>query len=282
MESIQDIRTRLKSIASTQQITQSMRLVSQAKVQRARQKMDQNRPFFEQISRTMNDLGCNSVGSKHPYLLEREKNRSLIIVISSDRGLCGGYNINICKEAIALAKRLGEVEFITIGSKVREYCRRRKKSIHKSYQSISENPFYADAKEIADLALELYNSGQIDQLYLVYTQYVSMLTLTPKSVRLLPLTVPEQTEKPALMRYEPGEENFLGSVTPMYLSAYIFGALLESAACEQASRITSMDAAVKNSTEMIDSLTLQYNRVRQGAITQELTEIVGGANALEK
>ena len=282
MESIQLIRTRMQSISSTRQITQSMRLVSTAKVKKARERMERNRPFFQQINQLVNNVARSGGTSRHPYLTEREQRSAAIIVISGDRGLCGGYNINVCKEAIGLAGRLKGVRMIPVGAKAHAYCRRRHKTVEQAFQEFSENPFYEDAKEVAAIPLKLYDSGEVDAVYLCYTKYESMLIQNATTVRLLPLeqgTPPETA--PALMRYENGEETFLNKVVPAYVTAVVYGAMLEAAACEHAARITSMDAAVKNSTEIIDHLTLLHNRIRQGTITQELTEIVGGASALE-
>lgn len=279
MESIQLIKNRISSIASTKQITQSMRLVSTAKVKKARNRMDANAPFLAQAKRLMHIAQQGMGGMSHPYLTPRTVQRSAVIFISSDRGLCGGYTINVGKEAVALATELEQVRLITVGTKAFDYCRRRRKDdIARTFQGISENPFVADAADIAQVALDWFHSGEVDQIYLVSTHFENMLVQEPQRVRLLPL--PAVEEDSPFLECEPGEAAYLEKVVPFYLTACIYGAMLESSVCEQSARITSMDSAVKNSSEMIDNLTLRYNQARQGAITQELIEIVSGAGAV--
>lgn len=281
METLQLIKDRIQSIVGTQQITRSMRLVSTAKVQKARARMMTNRPFLQEAESLIR-IARDASTARHPYLRRREEAPAAVIIISGDRGLCGGYNMNVNRHAAALIKALGgDVRIITVGVKTRDFCRRRyKKMVERSFTGVSESPFYDDAKEIAALAQGWYDSGEVGQIYVVYTKFESMLAQTPVEKRLLPLEIDAEPAKGGvkkLVRYEPDGDGFLAAAVSFYLEAFLFGALLESASCEQSARITSMDAAVKNSEEMIDSLTLLYNQVRQGAITQEIIEIVGGA-----
>lgn len=283
MESIQAIKNRIDSIGSTRQITQSMRLVSSAKVQKVRNRMASNRPFLESVL-TLADVAVEGLaGTTHPYSTPRPVQKSAVIIISGDRGLCGGYNVNAGREAIKLLRSIGDAQLITVGVKAWDLFRRRRKTpIMKSFNGVSENPFYDDAREIAATVLDWYNKGEVDQVYVVYTRFQSMLVQIPTAKKLLPLEPPAEAPSGvrSIVRCEPGGEDFIDQVVPFYLSSFLFGAMLESSACEQSARITSMDAAVKSSNEMIDSLTLLYNQARQTAITQEIIEIVGGAGAV--
>lgn len=284
MESLQLIKNRIQGIGSTRQITQSMRLVSTSKVQRARTRMTENRPFLEEARQLVQIAGKSLGGSRHRYLADppTEANRAAVMVISGDRGLCGGYNMNVVREATALIKTIGDARIVTVGVKARDYLRRRyRDKVAHSFIGISENPFPDDAREIAAILLDWFHSGEVDKVYVVYTRFESMLAQTPLVEQLLPLAIPEpEAPSPSLTRCEPDGEAFLAQAVPFYLSAFLYGAILESSACEQSARIISMDSAVKNADEMIESLTLLYNQARQGAITQELIEIVGGANAV--
>lgn len=284
MDTMKDIRNRLRSINGTKQITESMRLVSTSKLKKVKLRMEENRPFMEQSIEMARGIALGSLVSKHPYIMGRKGKTSLIIMITGDRGLCGGYNVNVEREALALAKKLGDTQIVTVGIKGREYCRRRKKPVYYSFHGLSENPFSEDAQSIASVVLDMYNDKKVDQIYLVYTEYHSMLSQIPKSICLLPLKgilLDDEKESKSMMRYEPGEESFLPHAVYMYVCSVLFGAMLESAVSEQSARLSSMDAAVKNSNKMVDSLNLKYNQLRQGAITQEIAEIMGGANAVE-
>ena len=295
METIRDIRVRLKSIDSTKQITESMRMISTRKVQRTKTRMEENRIYSEQSLKTVKDTVADYYfgDSKHAYIaghdakdIQEAGGKPLILVITGDRGLCGGYNINASKEAVALAQKFGgDADFISIGSKGRDYLRRRGKNIIKAYRGLSESPFHKDALNIGGIALDMYNKKSASEVHVVYTAYHTMLSQTPKSVRLLPLDL-ETGESAGTVKdeqsYETDADAFFEAVAASYVHNRLFSAMLESAVCEQCSKLTSMDSAVKNSEKIIDALTLQYNQMRQSAITQEIAEIVGGANAVEK
>lgn len=285
MESLETIKNRIQSITSTRQITQSMRLVSTSKVQKARTRMEANRPFLLETERLAIIAAENFSETRHPYLRRRESNRAAVIVISGDRGLCGGYNMGANRHAAALIKSLGgEARIVTIGIKARDFCRRRyRQSLERSFTGISENPFLDDVKEIAALVQGWYDAGDIDNIYVVYTKFESMLAHTPAHKLLLPLDAETARNDPGPkgpVHCEPGDGVFLEQAVSLYITACLFGAILESSCCEHAARLTSMDSAVKNADDMIEDLTLQYNQARQGAITQELIEIVGGADAV--
>jgi F-type H+-transporting ATPase subunit gamma len=285
MASMRAIKRRIRSISSTQQITRAMNLVAASKLTRAKAQLESIRPFYNETRRVVGDVVRNLTSRDNQYLVQRQVNHTGVIVITGDRGLCGGYNVNVSKRAMELIEEKGNEQLIPVGSNARDYFRRRKKNIIRTYQGISEAPYYEDASEIGGMASELFNSGEVDEVYLVYTEFVTTLTHTPKAIKLLPIepeAEPESEDRGAAgMSFEPNEAAFLDYVIPKYLSTLIYGAMVESAACEQGARMASMDNATKNSTELINRLSLQYNRARQDAITQELTEIVSGANALE-
>ena len=300
METIRDMRIRLKSITSTKQITESMRLISTSKVQKNKNRMEANRPYYEQAVKIIDGIANDPQFRfmKHPYIVgnknvwtnkadnDDKTDKSLIILITGDRGLCGSYNVNAEKEAYALMKKLGDSQIITIGAKGRDYFRRRQKTVLQSFKGMSENPFFKDAQSIGTTAIKMYDETEVNQVYLVYTEYHSMLSQTPKSIRLLPLDKLYKTAKngeiieseAGVMSYDSEKEKFLKNAVSAYIFSVIYGSMLESSVCEQCARITGMDSAVKNSDKIIDTLTLQYNQMRQSLITQEIAEIVGGAN----
>lgn len=283
VESIKAIKNRIQSIVSTRQITQSMRLVSTAKVQRVRSRMNANQPFREQAEALIDTVIRYMDGEKHPFISGNSSKEAAILVISADRGLCGGYNVNAGRAAAELVTKLGRARFVTVGSKARDYCRRRiKANISRSFEGISENPFFEDATEIADMLIDWYKSGEIGSVYMIYTQFKNMLTQEVITTQLLPLGDRKQEREGVRVNgFEPGAGSFLEHTVPFYLASSIYGAILEASSCEQSARVTSMDSAVKNSDEMISRLSLQYNQARQGRITQEIIEITGGADAVQ-
>ncbi len=287
MPSLGDVKRRIGSVKNTKQITNAMNLVSASKLQKAKQRVEKTTPYFNEMRSVVSNVVKNSKGINHPFLAERDGNRVLVITITSDRGLCGGYNVNISKEVLNFINDKEESLFI-VGNKGREYFSRRNKNIVGKVNGISEMPSYEDARMLGEFAVEGYNNGDFDAVYVAYTEFKSTISHEPSLIKLLPVDTKEfeleeeETEKSlSLMKYDPSEEEVLTYIVPKYINTVIFGALVASSTCEQAARMTSMDAATENANEVIDSLTLVYNRARQGAITQEITEIVSGANALE-
>jgi len=276
---MRDIRMRLKSINNTKQITESMRLISTRKVQRVRVRVAENQQYLAQSIQVVHDLLNEYRYSKHRYITGHGAGKPLIILITGDRGFCGGYNTNAAKEAFALYKQLGDAQVITIGSKGRDYFRRRQAPILEVIRGLSENPFPEDARGISSSALNRYNEGETSEIYLVSTEYQTMLIQSPKYIRLLPLDKDAAGEGRAVALLSEGEA-YIQQAVSTYLASVLFGAMLESAVCEQCARVMSMDSAVKNAEKMIESLTLQYNQMRQGDITQEIAEVVGGANVV--
>ncbi|MCD7905737.1 MAG: ATP synthase F1 subunit gamma [Clostridiales bacterium] len=285
MASMRDIKRRIKSVNSTRQITKAMNLVASSKLNRAKARLEETKPFAEETRKVIAEIGAAAGGLNNPLFAEKPKgNKALVIVITGDKGLCGGYNSNVCKEAQALCESK-EAKVITVGSKGRDYFKRRTIPIDRSVVGISEHFEYGDAVVLGEHALKLYRERDIDAVYLVSTKYISSISSTPKAVRLLPVNPKEFEGKGAsgsLVLYEPSEGAVLEYIVPKYVDTLIYGALVESSVCELGARMTAMDAATDNAEEMLDSLNLLYNRVRQGAITNEITEIVSGSNALSQ
>jgi F-type H+-transporting ATPase subunit gamma len=278
MASMRDIKRRIKSVNSTQQITNAMNLVASSKLSRAKARLEDTRPFFRETRNVIASIVNGSKGISHPYIQSREVKNSAVIVIAGDRGLCGGYNANVCKTAFNQAKK-NDARLITIGSKSKEFFKSKGMEIIESYTGISEKPSYEDALKIGSQALELFTSGTVDEVYLAYTEFISTLSSEAKLIKILPVDVSEfEAEKTSSQTlYEPNEEAVLDYVIPKYINTVLYGAMVESAVCELGARMTAMDSATENAEEMIADLNLIYNRVRQGAITQEITEIVGGS-----
>lgn len=290
MASMRDIKRRKNSIQSTQQITKAMKLVATAKLQKAKQSAVGTRPYFHKMHDTISQILAQSGNIRHKFLDERTGNANTYIVITSNRGLAGGYNNNVCKLVAAHHnENLGEVaKVIAIGKKGRDVLRRRGFEIVESYEEVVEAPTYADATAIGSELLKKYVAGEIDHVYIAYTAFESTLTQEAKLLKLLPLDPKDfvldatsQEELPSGVTYEPSAEEVLDNIIPQYVNSIIFGALRESVASEHGARMTAMDSATSNASDMIDKLTLQYNRARQASITQELSEIVGGAEALK-
>jgi F-type H+-transporting ATPase subunit gamma len=285
MASMLDIKRRIKSVNSTKQITKAMNLVASSKLTKARSNFNDTKPFFDGTVSVISNIIKRTGQASNPFLKKREGNKVAVIVITGDRGLCGGYNANACKAALnVIGDR--EAEIITIGSKAREFFKHKKADIAAGFRDISEKPTYQDAKQVADTAVKMFSEGKVDEVYIVYTKYISTISNEPQTLKLLPLNpdnfmAEEATGPSTLTIYEPDEEAVLDYIIPKYINTVVYGALVESAVCELSSRMTAMDAATDNASDMIDRLNLFYNRARQGAITQEITEIVSGSNALD-
>ncbi|WP_058486015.1 ATP synthase F1 subunit gamma [Defluviitalea phaphyphila] len=285
MASIRDIKRRIKSVDSTSQITKAMKLVATAKMQKAKQNLEATRPFFNKMQATIASIVNRSNGIIHPYLTERKVKNTMYIVMASDRGLAGGYNVNISKFAYNHMSDKNNVKLITIGKKAKDYFNRRNFNIYDSYLGISENPKYFYAAKIGETILDLYKKQEIDEVYLAYTSFKSTINQEPMIIKILPVDVSKfeevnEIDNTDIMNYEPSEEGVLNYVIPKYISSIIYGAMVEAAASEQGARMTAMDSATENAEDIISKLTLQYNRARQADITQEISEIVAGAEAL--
>jgi F-type H+-transporting ATPase subunit gamma len=286
MASMRDIKRRKNSITSTQQITNAMKLVATAKLRRAKEEAKKTRPFFELIHKTIASILSTSAGINHPYLLPRQSSRNTYIVITSNKGLAGGYNGNICKQVLVNDPNPEGISVLAVGRKGSDLLRKKGYTVLKNYHDIVEDPSYKNASEIGDEVIKMYNDNEIDNVYLAYTKFNSSIAQEPMLIKVLPLSeedfeMEDTTDPEALMNYEPNEEEVLDHIVPKYVNSIIYGALRESVASEHGARMTAMESATKNASDMIDDLTLQYNRARQASITQELAEIVGGAEALK-
>jgi len=291
MASIKNIKRRIASVSNTQKIMKAMDLVAASKLQKAKSRLNDIRPLFDNLRQMMDgiktsiatiELGFDEEAP--PFTDEREVKNIAYIVLTSDRGLCGGFNVNVSKEALSLIESyVGKDEkIIAVGSKGSEYFRRRQKNVVKKYPSASETTVFDDAEAIGNLVSDMYITGEVDEVYMVYTHFETVMSHTPCVEKLLPIRADADTDSAAdTMMYEPDVRTFISLAVPMYLNSSIYAAMVESTVCENASRMTSMDAAARNATEIIDDLTLEFNRKRQGIITQEITEIVSGANALK-
>lgn len=280
---MKEIKTRIKSVESTKQITKAMELVSSSKFRKAKERAESARPYFNTLYNTVQDIAKNTSNSRNVFLKERKVNNVCYIVIAGDRGLAGGYNSNILKAVIAHNK-LGTGKVITVGKKAKESLSKRGYEVIDYIESV-EKCVYEDVNRVAQTAMEAYKNGEVDEVNLVYTEFISALSQEPKIVKLLPVTIDNtNTEKEvkkgkAAVQYLPSADAVLGYVLPKYVSGSVYGAIAESFASEQAARRTAMESATDNANEMISKLELVYNRARQAAVTQEISEIVGGAAA---
>ena len=280
---MKEIKTRIKSVESTKQITKAMELVSSSKFRKAKERAESARPYFNTLYNTVQDIAKNTSNSRNVFLKERKVNNVCYIVIAGDRGLAGGYNSNILKAVIAHNK-LGTGKVITVGKKAKESLSKRGYEVIDYIESV-EKCVYEDANRVAQAAMEAYKNGEVDEVNLVYTEFISALSQEPKIVKLLPVTIDNtNTEKEvkkgkAAVQYLPSADAVLGYVLPKYVSGSVYGAIAESFASEQAARRTAMESATDNANEMISKLELVYNRARQAAVTQEISDIVGGAAA---
>ena len=284
MASMRDIKRRRNSIASTQQITKAMKLVSTVKLQKTKMRAERSKPYFDKMYATVTSMLAKSGTIEHPYLKPQSSTKKAVILITSTRGLAGGYNSNVIKTVTGSDLKAEDIVLFTVGSKGREYFARRNYKIAKEYNEVIENPMFSDAKEIYEEVLKRYVSGEVGEIYLAYTYFKNTVVHEPRLLKLLPIQVDEADIEAAksnsLMNYEPQEEEALEIIIPKYMTSILYGALVEAVASENGARMQAMDSATSNADEMIEKLTLQYNRARQGSITQELTEIIAGANAI--
>ncbi len=284
MPSLRDLRRRIKSIKSTQQITKAMKAVSAAKMRKAQESVLFARPYTKRLRGVLGRVAVAAVDVSHPLLAVREPQNVAYIVITADRGLCGGFNSNVIRMASGqIQKAGGGVSLITVGRKCRDFFRRRGYKVDREYVGLGEEIKYTTARDIASFVINKYTAGEYDEVYLIFSQFVNVLVQKPTMIKLLPAEPPAEEEDAKKVEYifEPSAEAVLAELLPKYVENTIFQSLLESKAGEHSARMTAMDNATKNASEMIDRLTLSMNRARQAQITKEISEIVGGAAALE-
>ena len=288
MASMRDIKRRKSSIQSTQQITKAMKLVSTVKLQRAKQNAEKSKDYFSCMYDTVNSILKRTQNLEHKYLKPGESGKKAVIVITSNRGLAGGYNSNVIKLITRGELAEEDLAIYAIGRKGREALQRQYE-IKADYSEVIEEPAYSDAMVICKDVLDDFAKGEISEIYLAYTGFKNTVVHIPTLLKLLPVETTEMqdtenkeetVEDKALMNFEPEDEEALNMIIPKYITSLIYGGMIEAVASENGARMQAMDSATSNAEEMIDSLTLLYNRARQGSITQELTEIIAGANAI--
>jgi F-type H+-transporting ATPase subunit gamma len=295
MPRMREIKGRMKSIKETKQITKAMKLMSAAKLKKARQQLDKTLPFFKSIEETMADILAHSADLESKYFEDmqnpKESPKRAYIILSGDKGLAGGYNSNIFKLSEA---HIGDKKdsLLFVGGHVgNAYFKKKGFNVCDKFFYPIQNPTVTRAREMSDIVLEYYNKGEVDEIFIIFTYMISNISLEPRVIQLLPLdldelrrilgveNVHEQTD--SSMRYEPSPKAVFDVLVPKYIKGIIYCSLVESFTSEQIARMTAMDNATANAEEMLDKLNLYYNRARQSAITQEISEIVGGAAVLE-
>jgi F-type H+-transporting ATPase subunit gamma len=280
---MRDIKREIKSKQNTKQITKAMEMVAASKLRRAQEAAVAARPYADKLKEVVASIAAGTKDVKHPMLESRPIKKTGYLVITSDRGLAGGYNSNILRKVTQTIrekhKSTDEYVLFVIGRKGRDYFRRRNMPIVEEVTGLPDAPTFADIKTVAYTAVKNFAEGAYDELYLYYNQFVNAITQVPTETRLLPLEEVNNGASVASYEYEPSPEGVLEVLLPKYAETLIYSAVLDGKASEFGARMTAMGSATKNATKMINQLTLTYNRARQAAITQEISEIVAGANA---
>ncbi|MBQ8315405.1 MAG: ATP synthase F1 subunit gamma [Lachnospiraceae bacterium] len=287
MASMRDIKRRRESIQSTEQITKAMKLVATVKLQKAKARAEESQPYFNAMYATVKSMLKKSGNINHPYLDGAGEGKKGIIVITSNRGLAGGYNANVMKLVTESGMRKDDVVIYAVGRKGRDGLARRGYEIAQDYSEAMNEPLFSDASEIGKQVLSDFTEGKISEIYLAYTVFKNTVSHIPTFIRLLPVAFEETEEEEVksedaltMMNYEPEAEEALELIIPKYINSLIYGGLVQALASENGARMQAMDSATSNADEMIADLGLKYNRARQSSITQELTEIIAGANAI--
>ena len=290
---MRDIKRRKGSIQSTQQITKAMKLVSTVKLQRSKAHAEQTKSYFSCMYDTVKSMIVKAGALDHPYLKTGASDKKAVVVITSNRGLAGGYNSNVVKLITRgeLAEQKENLIVHAIGKKGRDLLARAGYQIaEKDYSEVIEEPTYVEAMKLAEELLKSYMNGEIGEIYLAYTYFKNTVVHEPRLLKLLPVSLEDVADDgegvkdaeadKAMMNFEPEADEALNLIIPKYVASLIYGALVEAVASENGARMQAMDSATSNAEEMIGKLSLQYNRARQGSITQELTEIIAGAEAI--
>ena len=289
MASMREIKRRRGSIQSTQQITKAMKLVATVKLQKARQRAENSKPYFQYMYKTVTSMLAKAGNVEHPYLQGGKSDKVGIVVITSNRGLAGGYNSNIAKLVQSCGVAKENVRLYTVGKKGADILARKGYAVAGNYSHMIEEPTFEDAKQLSDRLLKDFTAGEIGEIYVAYTEFKNTVVHIPKMVKLLPVDANAVVEDDSqvsdvdrltLMNFEPSEEEAIGLLVPKYVTSILYGAFVEAVASENGARMQAMDSATNNAEEIINDLELKYNRARQGAITQELTEIIAGADAI--
>ena len=290
MASMREIKRRRSSVQSTQQITKAMKLISTVKLQKARTRAENSKAYFECMYATVTSMLAKAGNIEHPYLQKSDSKKVGIVVVTSNRGLAGGYNSNIVKLITGSGIEKENIRLYTVGHKGAEALERKGYEIVEDFSDVIEEPSYSDAQAISKRLLTDFAAGEIGEIYLAYTFFNNTVSHIPTLTKLLPVdtaAIAEEekegessVDKLTLMNFEPEEEVAVGLLVPKYMTSILYGAFVEAVASENGARMQAMDSATNNAEEIIEDLALKYNRARQGAITQELTEIIAGAEAL--
>ena len=283
MASMRDIKRRKGSIQSTQQITKAMKLVSTVKLQRAKQNAEKSQTYFHCMYNTVHSILRKTQNLEHRYLKSGESGKKAVIVITSNRGLAGGYNSNVTKLITQGELANEDLVIYAIGKKGKDSLAK-SYEIRADYSDAIDDPTYADAMKISKEVLDAFEEGEISEIYLAYTGFKNTVVHIPTLLKLLPVEISDEEEvaedDQILMNFEPQDEEALDLLIPKYITSLIYGGMIEAIASENGARMQAMDSATSNAEEMISDLSLKYNRARQSSITQELTEIIAGAEAI--
>lgn len=295
MAGITEIRGRMRSIQQTLKITNAMYLISSAKVKKARKQLQEVEPYFDRLAKTILDIFRHSPQLQHRYIeghhKPKEERKTGFVVITGDKGLAGAYNHNVLKLAESYLARKQDSTLFLIGQMGRHYFEKKNIPIDAEFMYTAQDPTLDRAQDICDTLMDLYERGALDEIYLVFTHSYSAMRMEPEIIKLLPLDramlsarrgLSEADQYRDVVRYEPSPEAVLDVLVPGVIRGYIFAALVESFCSEQSSRMSAMDSASESARDMLKTLSLEFNRARQGAITQEITEIAGGAEALNQ
>jgi F-type H+-transporting ATPase subunit gamma len=291
LATLRDIQRRIRSVQSTQKITRAMKLVAAAKLRRAQERIVSARPYAAKMAELLGNLVSGSDEAVHPLLEQREGPRRQIVIITADKGLAGAFNSNIIRRSLDLIREssAADLTLVVVGRKARDFYRRRPYTVKRDLIGFWDRLAYSHACELADFFMEQYLSGEVDEVWLLYNEFRSVAVQRPVRMQLLPIPRTEAhaggEPSPSMTVdyiYEPGPEEILGELLPRHVRMQVYRALMESAAGEHGARMTAMEAATANAKEMIEVLTIQYNKARQEKITKELLDIVGGAEALKQ
>jgi len=282
LASVSDIKRRIRSVKNTQQITKAMEMVAAAKLRRTQGAVVSARPYSNKLEEVLSRLVASSPDLKDALLEVREPKKIGFIIVAANKGLSGGYNANIIRSAIVSMAhhRDQEIGILAVGKKARDFFRKRNYKVEAEFIGISDIPKLSEAKELAEAVKTFYTQGIYDEVYIVYTQFITAMQHKPKTKKLLPIETPQEESGGELdYIFDPSPQTVLNQLLPLYLINQVFSALTEAKASEHGATMTAMGSATDNAGDMIDQLTLKYNMARQAAITREISEIVGGANA---
>ncbi|HXU90596.1 MAG TPA: ATP synthase F1 subunit gamma [Methylomirabilota bacterium] len=291
MATLRDIQRRIRSVQSTQKITRAMKLVAAAKLRRAQERILSARPYANKMAELLGNLVSaaeGTDGAAHPLLEQREGPRRQIVIITADRGLAGAFNSNVLRNSLAFvrASNATEVTLVVVGRKARDFYRRRQWQVKRDLIGFWDRLAYSHAADLADQFMQQYRDNEVDEVHLIYNEFRSVAVQRPVRQQLLPIPKSDGDGQASVDAvdyiYEPSSQAILGDLLPRHVRMQVFRALMESLAGEYGARMTAMEAATKNAKEMIDILTIQYNKARQEKITKELLDIVGGAEALKQ